>query len=76
MTNKLYRERLGGRMLKIVGTNGRRVEDEKILIDDKNKLTKYGAAILLLDILADIGLFFLLSRIIKLIKRKLEKAGK
>lgn len=48
-------------MLKIVGTNGRRVEDEKILIDDKNKLTKYGAAILLLDILADIGLFFCLA---------------
>lgn len=44
-------------MLKIVGTNGKHVTNEKILIDDKNKLTKYGVIIILLDVLADIGFF-------------------
>lgn len=56
-------------MLKIVGTDGRHVKDEKILIDDKNKLTKYGIIIIILDILADIGFFFIMSRIIKALKR-------
>ncbi len=55
-------------MLKIVGTDGRHIKDEKILIDDKNKLTKYGI-IIILDILADIGFLFIMSRIIKALKR-------
>lgn len=56
-------------MLKIVGTDGRHIKDEKILIDDKNKLTKYGIIIIIWDILADIGFFFIMSRIIKALKR-------
>ena len=56
-------------MLKIVGTDGRHIKDEKILIDDKNKLTKYGIIIIIFDILADIGFLFIMSRIIKALKR-------
>lgn len=59
-------------MLKIVGTNGKHVTDEKILIDDKNKLTKYGVIIILLDVLADIGFFFVMSRVVKTLKKRKE----
>ncbi|MCI8771836.1 MAG: hypothetical protein HFH36_13610 [Lachnospiraceae bacterium] len=65
-------ERIGGRMLKIVGTNGKHVTNEKILIDDKNKLTKYGVIIILLDVLADIGFFFVMSRVVKTLKKRKE----
>jgi hypothetical protein len=59
-------------MLKIVGTNGKHVTNEKILIDDKNKLTKYGVIIILLDVLADIGFFFVMSRVVKTLKKRKE----
>lgn len=55
-------------MLKVVGTSHGKVVDEKILIDDSNKITKYGLVLLGLDLLADVGVVFLISKIIKMLK--------
>ncbi len=57
-------------MLKIVGTSHGKVVDEKILIDDSNKITKYGLLLLGLDLLADVGVVFLISKIIKMLKHR------
>lgn len=57
-------------MLKVVGTSHGKVVDEKILIDDSNKITKYGLVLLGLDLLADVGVVFLISKIIKMLKHR------
>ncbi len=57
-------------MLKIVGTSHGKVVDEKILIDDSSKITKYGLLLLGLDLLADVGVVFLISKIIKMLKHR------
>lgn len=56
-------------MLKIVGTEKGKVVDEKVIITDEGKLTKFGAFLIVLDILADVGIYFLISKLIKLAKR-------
>ncbi|RKI42604.1 hypothetical protein D7V86_12745 [bacterium D16-51] len=55
----------GKHMLKVVGTDHGKVVDEKVLIDDSNKITKYGIILIGLDLLADIGILFLLSKAVK-----------
>ena len=55
--------------IKIVGTEKGLVKDEKVLITDDNKLTIYGCMFILLDILADIGLVFLIHNIVKKLKK-------
>lgn len=57
-------------MLKIVGTSRGKVADEKILIDDSNKITKYGWILIGLDLLADVGVIFLVSRMIKIYRHR------
>ena len=53
-----------------MGTSHGKVVDEKILIDDSNKITKYGLLLLGLDLLADVGVVFLISKIIKMLKHR------
>lgn len=55
-------------MLKIVGTEHGEVVDEKVIITDDGKLTKFGIAIVCMELIADVGIFFLISKIIKKIK--------
>lgn len=59
-------------MLKIVGTEGQRIVDEKILIDDHNKITKFGAALCIFDLMTDIAFFILLSKLCKKISTVIE----
>ena len=54
-----------GYMLKIVGTENGKVQDEKVIFTDEGKITKFGVALVVLDVLADIGIFFVISRIVK-----------
>lgn len=56
-------------MLKIVGTENGKTVDEKVIISDEGKITKFGAFLICLDILADIGIFFLISKIVKIIRK-------
>ena len=57
-------------MLKIVGTSHGKVVDEKILIDDSNKITKYGLLLLGVDRRADVSVVYLISEIIKMLKHR------
>lgn len=52
-------------MLKIVGTDKGSLVDEKVLVTDDGKITKYGIILIVLDVLADIGIVYVISRIIK-----------
>lgn len=52
-------------MLKIVGTENGKVQDEKVIFTDEGKITRFGLMLVILDILADIGILFLVSRIVK-----------
>ena len=56
-------------MLKIVGTEDGIVKDEKILITDEGKLTKFGIALIVIELLADIGVFLIIRSIMKLGKK-------
>lgn len=56
-------------MLKIVGTDKDKVVDEKVIITDEGKITKFGAALVALDILEDIGIVYLISKIVKAAKK-------
>lgn len=57
-------------MLKIVGTENGKVQDEKVIFTDEGKITRFGVMLIFLDILVDIGIFFLISRIIKKCRAK------
>lgn len=57
-------------MIKIVGLEKGKVMDEKVIITDDGKITKFGAALIALDILADIGIYFLIHKIVKLCREK------
>lgn len=56
-------------MLKIVGTENGKTIDEKVIISDEGKITKFGVFLICLDILADIGIFFLISKIVKKVRK-------
>lgn len=57
-------------MFKLVGTEDHDIIDEKIIIDDNNKITKFGWKLMAIDIVADMCLFYLISKIVKMIRRK------
>lgn len=57
-------------MLKIVGTEEHDIIDEKVIIDDKNKLTLFGVKFILVDLVLDMCMFYLISRIVKRIAKK------
>ncbi len=57
-------------MLKIVGTENGEVRDEKVIFTDEGKITGFGLMLVLLDILADIGILFLISRMIIKCRKK------
>lgn len=57
-------------MLKIVGTEDHKVVDEKVILDDDNKITPFGLKLVLIDVVLDMCLFALISKFIKAIKKK------
>lgn len=50
-------------MLKIVGTDGNQVLDEKVIITDEGKLTKFVWKIIVIDIMLDLLIFTVLRKI-------------
>lgn len=57
-------------MLKIVGTEDHDIIDEKVILDDNNKLTLFGVKFILVDLVLDMCMFYLISRIVKRIAKK------
>ncbi|MGN0436726.1 MAG: hypothetical protein ACI4D8_08870 [Wujia sp.] len=57
-------------MLKIVGTEDHEIIDEKVIIDDNNRITPFGIKLMLIDIVLDMCLFYCLSRLVKRISKK------
>ena len=60
-------------MLKIVGTENGKVMDEKVILTEEGKLTGFGVVLVACVILADIGVFFLIGKIVKCCRRKKNK---
>lgn len=56
-------------MLKVVGTEYDEIVDEKVIITDEGRITKFGVMLICLDILADIGIFVLISKIVKIVRK-------
>lgn len=56
-------------MLKLVGTGLCKVLDEKVIITDDGKLTKFAIKLICAELLADIAIFIIISKIAKLIKK-------
>lgn len=52
-------------MLKLVGTENGEILDEKVIIDDDCKLTKFGWKLVILDIILDMCIFTLIHKLIK-----------
>lgn len=52
-------------MLKIVGTENGEIVDEKVILDDNNKPTKFAWKLVLLEIVLDICIFSLIYSIVK-----------
>lgn len=52
-------------MLKLVGTEAGEVLDEKVILDDNDKLTSFGWKLVVLDIVLDICLFTLFRKLFK-----------
>lgn len=52
-------------MLKIVGTEAGEILDEKVILDDDNRLTKFGWMLVVLDLLIDFCLFSLFKKLFK-----------
>lgn len=50
-------------MLKIIGTEAGEVLDEKVILDDDNKLTKFGWKLVVLDLAIDFCLFTLFKKL-------------
>lgn len=50
-------------MLKIVGTENGEVLDEKVILDDNNRLTKFGWMLVAMDLVLDICLFNLFKKL-------------
>lgn len=63
-------------MLKIVGTENGKIQDEKVILTDEGKITGFGVFLIILDVLADIGIIFLFSRIIKKRRAKSKQTDK
>lgn len=57
-------------MLKIVGTEDHDIIDEKVIIDDNNRLTSFGVKFILVDLALDMCLFYLISKIVKSVVKK------
>lgn len=56
-------------MLKIVGEENGKVVDEKILLDEKDKPTKFLLKFIALDILCDLCIFSIFYGIFSIIKK-------
>lgn len=56
-------------MLKLVGTEDHDIIDEKVIIDDNNKITPFGIKLIVIDILLDMSLFYLLSKFVKKVRK-------
>ncbi len=63
-------------MLKIVGTENGKIQDEKVILTDEGKITGFGVFLIILDVLADIGIVFLFSRMIKKRRAKSKQTEK
>lgn len=63
-------------MLKIVGTENGKIQDEKVILTDEGKITGFGVFLIILDVLADIGIIFLFSRMIKKRRAKSKQTEK
>lgn len=63
-------------MLKIVGTENGKIQDEKVILTDEGKITGFGVFLIVLDVLADIGIVFLFSRMIKKRRAKSKQTEK
>lgn len=63
-------------MLKIVGTENGKIQDEKVILTDEGKITGFGVFLIILDVLADIGIVFLFSRMIKKCRAKSKQTEK
>ena len=56
-------------MLKLVGTKDHDIIDEKVIIDDNNQITPFGKKLIVIDILLDMSLFYLFSKIVRRIRK-------
>lgn len=56
-------------MLKLVGTEGHDIVDEKVIIDDNNRITPFGFKLILIDLVLDLSLLYLIGRLAKRIKK-------
>ena len=63
-------------MLKIVGRENGKIQDEKVILTDEGKITGFGVFLIILDVLADIGIVFLFSRMIKKRRAKSKQTEK
>jgi len=52
-------------MLKLVGTENGIIKDEKVIIDDNDRLSGFAIQVIVIDLLLDIFLFFCLSKLKK-----------
>ncbi len=57
-------------MLKLVGTEGHDIVDEKVILDDDNRITPFGKKLIVIDILLDLSLFYLFNKIAKKFRKK------
>ena len=58
-------------MLKNVWTKDHDFVDEKVIIDDNNKITPFGIKLMIADVVLDMCLFYCLSKLVKwIIKQK------
>lgn len=56
-------------MLKIVGTGDHQIVDERIIIDDNNKITPFGFKLMLTELVLDLSLLYLIGKIVKKVKK-------
>lgn len=66
-----YIKKRGGAesMLKIVGTGDHQIVDERIIIDDNNKITPFGFKLMLTELVLDLSLLYLIGKIVKKVKK-------
>lgn len=57
-------------MLLITGTENGKVVDEKVILDDNNKLTSFGLKLVIIDVVFNACLFTLVSSIIRKLNKK------
>lgn len=56
-------------MLKIVGTQNGEVLDEKVILDDDNKITPFGIFLIGAELIVDVAVICLVVKIVKMFRK-------